>query len=109
MRRTRYSPIERGVRAVLEGHSFGWFVGGYVAVALAVLLAGTLLNLYTPWLLPDAKGWSGIDGFLKDATSYLIAAQVGLLTVVSVAVGLVTLIAQRDERAMHQHRHSALL
>lgn len=99
MRRTRYSPIERGVRAVLEGHSFGWFVGGYVAVTLAVLLAGALLNLYTPWLLPDAKGWSGIDGFLKDATSYLIAAQVGLLAVVSVAVGLVTLIAQRDDRA----------
>jgi hypothetical protein len=99
MRRTRYSPVERSVRVVLAGNSFGWFVGTYVAFALAVLLAGGLFTLYAPWLLPDAKDWSGIDGFLKDTTSYLIAAQVGLLAVVSVAVGLVTLIAQRDDHA----------
>ena len=99
MRRTRYSLVERGVRAVLAGHSFGWFVGTYVAVALAIFLAGALFTLYAPWVLPNATDRSGIDGFLKDATSYLIAAQVGLLAVVSVAVGLVTLIAQRDDRA----------
>jgi pimeloyl-ACP methyl ester carboxylesterase len=39
MRRTRYSLAERSVRAVLAGHSFGWFVGTYVALALAVVLA----------------------------------------------------------------------
>jgi hypothetical protein len=38
--RTRYFPVERGVRAVLAGNSLGWFVGTYVAFALAVLLAG---------------------------------------------------------------------
>jgi hypothetical protein len=38
--RTRYFPVERSVRAVLAGNSFGWFVGTYVAFPLAVLLAG---------------------------------------------------------------------
>ena len=36
---------------------------------------------------------------MNDAASYLITAQVGLVAVVSVAVGLVTLIAQRDDRS----------
>jgi hypothetical protein len=55
MRRTRYSPVERGVRAVLAGNSFGWFVGTYVAFALVVLLAGALFSLYAPRLLPNAR------------------------------------------------------
>jgi hypothetical protein len=46
-------------------------------------------------------GWSGdtLKSFLKDAAGYLITAQVGMLGIVSIAVGLVTLIAQRDERS----------
>jgi hypothetical protein len=40
-----------------------------------------------------------IKGFLRDAAGYLITAQVGVLGVVSIAVGLVTLIAQRDDKA----------
>ena len=36
---------------------------------------------------------------LKDIASYLIAAQVGILGIVSVAIGIVTLISQRDDRS----------
>jgi hypothetical protein len=98
MRRTRYSLVERGVRSVLAGNSFFWFIGIYVAVALEVVLIASALSLYAPRLLPESTA-PDIGGFLKDATSYLITAQVGLVAVVSIAVGLVTLIAQRDDRS----------
>ena len=98
MRRARYSLFERITRRILAGHSFSWFVGAYLVLALTVVLSTSALMLFGPWLL---SGWSkgDLSGFLKDATSYLIIAQVGLLAVVSVAVGLVTLIAQRDDRS----------
>src|SRR5271165_236082 len=88
MRCTRYSLVERGVRSVLAGNSFFWFIGIYVAVALEVVLIGSALSVYAPKLLPASTA-PDIGGFLKDATSYLITAQVGLVAVVSVAVGLV--------------------
>ena len=40
-----------------------------------------------------------LKSLLKDIASYLIAAQVGILGIVSVAIGIVTLISQRDDRS----------
>jgi hypothetical protein len=46
-------------------------------------------------------GWTPpeIKSPLKDIASYLIAAQVGILGIVSVAIGIVTLISRRDDRS----------
>lgn len=98
MRRARYSLPQRAMRALLSGHSFGWFVGIYAALALLAALAVAVVNFrsHLVFSLGDAEK---TGGFLKDATSYLIATQVGLLAVVSVAIGLVTLIAQKDDQS----------
>jgi hypothetical protein len=40
-----------------------------------------------------------LKGLPKDVASYLIAAQVGILGIVSVAIGMVNLITQRDDRS----------
>lgn len=85
------------LRNLLEGWSFGRLLATYfLANALAVLLEfGNSVYLHQP-----VPHWATFDtntgAFLKDATSYLIAAQVGMLGTVSIAVGLVTLIAQRE-------------
>jgi hypothetical protein len=99
MRRARYSLPQRAIRRVLSGNSFARFLGFYAALALVVSTLCMVTSIYVPHLLPTWKPEEvkDINAFLKDATSYLIAAQIGLLAVVSVAVGLVTLIAQRDD------------
>jgi hypothetical protein len=99
MRRARYSLAQRGLRRFLSGKSFGRFIGWYVVIALVAAVLGVVASVYIPkappvWKPEEIKD---ISGFIKDATSYLISAQVGLLAVVSVAVGLVTLIAQRND------------
>ena len=55
-------------------------------------------SVIPPSYLPP---WGGdfIKGFLKDTAGFLITAQVGMLGVISVAVGLITLIAQRDDKS----------
>lgn len=99
MRRARYSLPQRAIRRVLSGNAFARFVGVYVGFALVITALAVVASIYVPNRLPTWKpdDIKGISGFLKDATSYLISAQVGLLAVISVAVGLVTLIAQRDD------------
>jgi hypothetical protein len=95
MRRTRYPLAAQLLRLFLTNHSFSRFVAVYTTVAVSLAVAEALIP---QTLLP---GWTedSIKGFLKDAAGYLITAQVGILGVVSMAVGLVTLIAQRDDRS----------
>jgi hypothetical protein len=98
MRRARYSIASRILRAFLVDHSFLWFLTVYLAVDIAAAFVECIVPSFAPQLLP---GWTGSEmkGLLKDTAGYLISAQVGVLGVVSVAVGLVTLIAQRDDRS----------
>lgn len=49
-----------------------------------------------PSYLPKWSGSPDIKSQLANIASYLITAQVGLLGVISIAIGLVTIIAQRD-------------
>ncbi len=99
MRRARYSLPHRLLRRALSGNTFAWFLGVYLAYTLVVAIVGVAAATYVPHRLPTWKSdeIKEINGFVKDATSYLISVQVGLLAVVSIAVGLVTLIAQRDD------------
>ena len=98
MRAARYSLPQRILRAVLDGHSFSYFLVGYAAIDVVVVLAECGFGLYQPNL---SQTWTNdsMKGLLKDAAGFLITAQIGILGVVSVAVGLVTLIAQRDDQS----------
>jgi hypothetical protein len=74
----------------------GRFLGFYVTALLLALLCEWALNRYAPSLLPGYTGSAPRD-FLKDVGSYLIAAQIGILTIVTVAVGVVTLLSDRQD------------
>ena len=96
LRRSKYAFSRRLLRAVIVDRSMGHLLGFYVGVLLLMVLGEWAINRYSPSSLPGYYG-DGPRGFLKDVGSYLIAAQVGLLAIVSVAVGVVTLLSQRDD------------
>jgi hypothetical protein len=87
----------------------------FIAMYLCVVLLLALLEVYVASFSPNFKfNWvrSGPEfrSFLKDATSYYITAQVGALGIVSIAIGLVTLIAQRQNarREIQIYYHESL-
>jgi hypothetical protein len=98
VRRARYSFSQRAVRALIAGRSLLAFLVAYLLFDLLLVGGEAVFNLHFPQVLP---GWTTpeIKSLLKDIASYLITAQVGILGMVSVAVGIVTLITQRDDRS----------
>jgi hypothetical protein len=96
MQRTRHSWLRRRLRRLITGKSFLWFVGSYFALDLVVAIAEAITQAGFPHLLP---GWTSSESeiALREICGYLIAGQVGLLAVLSVAVGIVTLISQRND------------
>ena len=85
----------RALKWAFEGRTFGTFIGIYVLVAIAGLIA-------TQFCPEGVSAWThsreDIDSqsLLTSITGNLITTQVGVLGVISIAIGLVTLIAQRQ-------------
>lgn len=98
IRRARYSFFQRAARVLIAGRSLGTFLAAYLLLDLALAGAEVIVNLHFRQVLP---GWTSpeLKSTLKDFASYLIATQVGILGIVSVAIGIVTLISQRDDRS----------
>jgi hypothetical protein len=94
-RRARYCFSLRVLHRIFDDASFLRFVATYAAFALLMGLAEVVVAAYAPHWIPH---WAGNDikQFLTNVTSYLISAQVSALGVVSIAIGLVTIIAQRE-------------
>lgn len=71
-------------------------MGWYFTFVLTAAGCEWALDAFAPSWLP---GWTGgyIRDLLKDSAGFLLTVQVGILGVISVAVGLVTLIAQRND------------
>jgi hypothetical protein len=86
------------VRVLITGRSLPSFLAVYLLLDVVLIGAEVVFNLRFPQALP---GWTmpEIKSLLKDIASYSIAAQVGIFGIVSVAIGIVTLILQRDDRS----------
>ncbi len=100
-RRARYPLGYRALRAFFRIGTFLHFVGLYVAINVALVLAEAAVVAFRPEWIP---AWTahrpdtGLDtkSLILDVSGYLIGAQVGMLGVISLALALVTLIAQRE-------------
>ena len=95
-RRARYPRVTRLLHRIFDNGTFGLFIALYIAFALSVGFAELVLPAYLPNSLPRWTGSTDIKSLLTNVASYLITAQVGVLGVVSIAIGLVTIIAQRE-------------
>jgi hypothetical protein len=96
LRQARYSVPRRWLGSLIVNRSITQFLALYALVLLVALLCEWAGNRYAPSLLPGYVGQAPRD-FLKDIGSYLIAAQIGILAIVSVAVGVVTLLSERND------------
>lgn len=98
LRRARYSLSRRVLRTVVVGRSVAQFLLLYSLVLVVVLFGEWAANRYIPCWLPSYSG-AFEPGFLKDLGGDLIAGQIGILAIVSVAVAVVTLLSERSDGA----------
>lgn len=100
-RRARYGIAYRALRWFFSSETFGRYLLWYLLLdALALATEGAIAKWAPEWIpawtisgptpAPDLKS------IILAAASYLISAQVGILGLVSLALALVTLLAQRD-------------
>jgi uncharacterized membrane protein len=98
-KRSRYSFPLRVLRLFFAGRSFGQFVAIYFILDVLMVLAELVVTRFYPMRLPawtfSHEGFD-IKALLTNVAGYLITAQVGALAVIAIAIGLVTLIAQRE-------------
>ncbi|MDX7951339.1 hypothetical protein P7D22_09145 [Lichenihabitans sp. Uapishka_5] len=107
LRGLRRRPLNRILRRFLSIGTFGRFMAAYACVDLAMLVTEAMVSVIAPdalprWTFPAEAATSGppppdVKAILLNVGSYLIGAQVGALSVISLALALVTLIAQRDD------------
>lgn len=100
-RRARYSWAHRVVRGFFSIGTFARFVALYLTINILLVTAEALLPIFLPqWLSGVASGLppptTDTKSLILNVSSYLIGAQVGMLGVISLALALVTLIAQRE-------------
>jgi hypothetical protein len=99
-RRVRYSWAHRAFRRFFSIGTFGKFVGLYLVANLTFVVTEAISALLVPGWLPDwtASGAPNPDikSLVLNVSSYLVSTQVGMLGVISLALALVTLIAQRE-------------
>jgi hypothetical protein len=94
-RRARYPHIIRSLHFVFDRGSLCRFIVLYLLLLSAIASAEVIATMFVPGWLPRWTGANEIKGQLTNVASYLMSTQVGVLGVLSIAVGLVTLIAQR--------------
>ena len=95
LQRARYSCGRRVLRATVVRRSLAQFLVLYAAVLVLALLAEWVAGRYLSCWLPKYSD-SFEAGFVKDLGGYLIAGQIGILAIVSVAVAVVTLLSERN-------------
>jgi len=98
LRRLRYSFWRRAIDALVVDRSIGGFCVFYFVI-LATTIFSEWLGHRDVWEHTLSYPRTLSLSFLKDVASYLITAQIGILAIVSVAVGVVTLLSERDDGA----------
>ncbi len=97
LRRARYSWLKRLLRSLLGSRTVGAMVALYLGLALLLAAGQAAVAFWRPGWLRTA-GPDDLEA-LRDIGSYLLGGQLTVLGVVSVAVSIVTLLAQRTEGA----------
>ena len=103
-RRVRYSLAHRVVRRFFHVGTFSRYVILYLTIDLVFAAAEAFVAADAPIWLPafTASGSTPTaydNALLLNVSGYFIAAQVGVLSVIALALALVTLIAQRENSA----------
>ncbi|WP_430422242.1 hypothetical protein [Phenylobacterium sp.] len=98
IRRERHSYWHRLVRGWLVDRTMPAMLAVYFAIASSVM-AAEIVAYKVCADIPETASADKVGDFLTDVGSYLLAAQVGILAIVSVAVAVVTLLSQGEQSA----------
>jgi len=98
-RRARYSWPLRAARWAFSAGSFWKFLALYFLVDLLMINVEAFWHGLASASIPTFANSAAASELMKNVPGYLIGAQIGLLSVISLALALVTLIAQRDDAA----------
>jgi hypothetical protein len=96
LKRARYSFPLRVFRSWVSDRRLRTIVLAYILIDTFLLAVEWAATKYLPCLVPS---WTSTDlhGLIKDIASYFLATQIAILSIISVAIGVVTLITQRTE------------
>lgn len=98
IRRERHGYWHRMVRGWLVDRTVPAMLAAYFLLAALVLAAEVAAYRLCPGI-PATASADKVADFLVDVSSYFLAAQVGVLAIVSVAVAVVTLLSQGEQSA----------
>ena len=103
-RRVRYRLGRRVMRGFFSIGRFGSFVWWYIIIDSLVLgmeafIAGVAPSYLRTWTAFPTLPTTDIESLLLSVSGYFLAAQAGALGVITLALALVTLIAQRESSA----------
>ena len=98
-RRARYSDAMRTLHLLYDNRSFGYYIGLYACFAVIVAQVEVAFAYYALRLPASWAADTNLNSTLGAVTGFLISAQVGVLGVISIAIGLVALIAQRERQS----------
>jgi hypothetical protein len=93
LRRARYGLARRLFRRWIVDRPLRALLAAYAVLIGGLVLIEWAASLFAPSLL---HGDANAD-FLKDAAGFFLTAQVGILVVLTVAISVVTLLAQKDD------------
>ena len=93
LRRARYRPTQRFLRAWIVDRPAKGLISAYgIALGTLVLIEGAVARF-----APSLSGRVMNTDLTKDAAGFFLAAQVGILAVLTVAISVVTLLTQKDD------------
>jgi hypothetical protein len=97
-KRARQSNYHRALRAFFHIGTFGRFLAVYLAIDLLAVGTELLSARFAPDWLPSwsSSGSTDTKALILNVSSYFITAQGGALGMISIALALVTIIAQRE-------------
>lgn len=107
-RGARYGLSLRFLQSVMSGRFFSWFVACYLIIDLVAAGLEIIFGIYNPSFVANANILNATNVAMNDVFGFFITAQVGVLTIISLAVGLITLIAERSSKELRVYYHETL-
>lgn len=101
-RKAAYPPLHRFLRRIVDGKTVTNFLLWYLIVDFIVAAAECVTNFRTDtrwisWAIPNPSAGVDIKQIIFNSTGYFLSVQIGILSIISLALALVTLIAQNDK------------
>jgi len=99
VKRSRYPQFVQLLHTLFDNQTFGKFVAFYIGLNVFFGVSELAISSYLSCYINQWGNSKSANTLISDLPVYLITAQVGVLSVVSIAIGLISIISQREDAA----------